>query len=184
MNFVQYKGVATRQTVFMATRTFNPQLSSFRHSVWILLELAALSVTAVYAAESIQFPENFRRWVHVGTGVIMPGGPIPEQEQGMHHVFANPKAVDGYSSGAFADGSTIVYELRQSLQKDGVIFEGDRRRVDVMVKDSRLPSTGGWRFERFWGNDQAKDVVSDSGKACFECHLKAKSHGFVFTQLH
>ena len=103
----------------------------------------------------------------------------------MHHVFANPKAVDSYSSGDFADGSVIVYELRQTQRKDGVIFEGERRRVDVMIKESHLySSTGGWRFERFWGNDQAQNAVPDSGAACFGCHLKAKSHGFVFTQLH
>jgi hypothetical protein len=169
----------------MATHTSNSRLSPFRRNVCILLSLPALSVSVLYAAESVQFPESFRRWVHVGTGVIMPGGPLPEQEQGMHHVFADQKATDGYSSGDFADGSTIVYELRQSQQKDGVIFEGERRRVDVMIKDSRLySSTGGWRFERFWGNDQAQNAVSDSGNACFKCHWKAKSHGFVFTQLH
>jgi hypothetical protein len=151
---------------------------------WILLEMAALSVSVLYAAESVPFPEGFRRWMHVGTGVILPGGPIPEQEQGMHHVFADPKAVEGYASGQFADGATIVYELRQTQQKDGVIFEGDRRRVDVMVKNSRLASTGGWRFERYWGNDQAQNAVPDSGSACFQCHLKAKSHGFVFTEIH
>src|SRR6202012_4162965 len=101
-----------------------------------------------------------------------------------HHVFANSQAVEGYTSGDFPDGALIVYELRQTQQKDGVIFEGDRRRVDVMVKDSRLRDTGGWRFERFWGADQAQNAVPDMGTACFGCHLKAKSHGFVFTQLH
>jgi len=151
----------------------------------MLLCLAALSLSVLYAAESVQFPDNFRRWVHVGTGVIMPGGPIPEIEQGMHHVFANQKAVDGYASGDFADGSIIVYELRQVQQKDGVIFEGERRRVDTMIKNSRLyASTGGWRFERFVGSDQTQDAIRDSGNSCFECHSKVKAHGFVFTQLH
>jgi len=151
----------------------------------MLLCLTALSLSVLYAAESVQFPDNFRRWVHVGTGVIMPGGPIPEIEQGMHHVFANQKAVDGYASGDFADGSIIVYELRQVQQKDGVIFEGERRRVDTMIKNSRLyASTGGWRFERFVGSDQTQDAIRDSGNSCFECHSKVKAHGFVFTQLH
>lgn len=115
----------------------------------------------------------------------MPGGPIPESEQGMHHIFANQKAVDGYASGGFPDGSVIVYELRETQQKNGVIFEGERRRVDVMIKDStHQGSTGGWRFERFWGNDQTQNVVHDSGASCFECHSNAKTHGFVFSQLH
>jgi hypothetical protein len=147
--------------------------------------LTALFLSVFYGAESVQYPENFRRWVHVGTGVILPGGPLPESEQGMHHIFANPKAVDGYASGDFADGAVIVYELREAQQKGGVIFEGERRRVDVMIKDSTLyKSTGGWRFERFFGNDQTQDAVHDSRTSCFECHANAKTHGFVFSQLH
>jgi hypothetical protein len=146
--------------------------------------LAAISLSFLYAAETVQYPENFRRWVHVGTGVILSGGPLPESEQGMHHIFANQKAIDGYSSGDFADGSIIVYELREAQQKNGVIFEGERRRVDVMIKDSSLyKRTGGWRFQRFMGNDQSQDAIRDSGTSCFECHSNAKTHGFVFSQI-
>ena len=96
-----------------------------------------------------------------------------------------PKAADGYAStGDFADGSIIVYELREAQQKNGFIFEGDRRRVDVMIKDSSLyKNSGGWRFERFWANDQTKSAVEDAGASCFACHANAKTHGFVFSQL-
>ncbi|MGD0298205.1 MAG: cytochrome P460 family protein [Bryobacteraceae bacterium] len=169
----------------MPTHTSNPHQSYFRRSAAILLTLAALLLSVLYGAESVQYPDNFRRWVHVGTGVILPGGSLPESEQGMHHIFANQKATEGYASGDFADGSIIVYELREAQQKNGIIFEGERRRVDVMIKDSRLyKSTGGWRFERFMGNDQLQDAVHDSGTSCFECHTNAKAHGFVFSQLH
>jgi hypothetical protein len=153
----------------------------------LLLAVAAvLSLSRSYGAESVQYPEDFRRWVHVGTGVIMHGANLQlMSEEGMHHIFANQKAVDGYSSGSFPDGSIIVYELREAQQKDGVIFEGERKRVDMMIKDSRqYGNTGGWRFERFWGNDQARDAVHDSGASCFQCHSKANAHGFVFSQLH
>jgi hypothetical protein len=156
-----------------------------RRDARIVLSLAALALTALYGAESVQYPDNFRRWVHVGTGVILPGSTLPESEQGMHHIFANQKAVDGYAAGNFADGSIIVYELREAQQKNGVIFEGERRRVDVMIKDASLySSTGGWRFERFMGNDQTQDAVHGSATSCFECHAQAKTHGFVFSQMH
>src|SRR5580692_6335363 len=139
----------------MATHTSNPRLS---------LALAVTSLIVLCGTETVQYPENFRRWIHVGTGVILPGGPLPESEQGMHHIFANQKAIDGYASGDFADGSIIVYELREAQRKNGVIFEGERRRVDVMIKNSSLyKSTGGWRFERFMGNSQSEDAVHDSG---------------------
>jgi hypothetical protein len=152
----------------------------------ILLAAAALlSLSTIYAAESVQYPDGFRRWVHVGTGVIVPGGnPQLKSEEGMHHIFANQDAANGYSSGNFPDGSIIVYELREAQQKNGVIIEGDRKRVDVMIKDSgRYASTGGWRFERFWGTDQAKDAIHDSGFSCFQCHAKANAHGSIFSQL-
>jgi hypothetical protein len=156
-----------------------------RRSIYPMLVLAALPLSVLYADEATQFPESFRRWVHVGTGVIMPGTtPQMTNEEGMHHIFANQKAVEGYASGDFADGSMVVYELRETKQQNGVIFEGDRRRVDVMIKDSaHYASTGGWRFQRFMGNDQTQNSIHDSGTSCFQCHQKASTHGFIFSQL-
>jgi hypothetical protein len=149
-----------------------------------LLAVSLLSLPALWAAESVQYPDDFRRWVHVGTGVIPAGSTLPESEQGMHHIFANQKAVDGYASGDFPDGSVIVYELREAQQKNGIIFEGERRRVDVMIKDAgRYAKTGGWRFERFLGDQRTQDAVHDGGASCFQCHAKGTAHGFVFSQL-
>ncbi|HXM17005.1 MAG TPA: cytochrome P460 family protein, partial [Candidatus Eremiobacteraceae bacterium] len=97
----------------MTKRARNPHATLLRIRTWTppSLVFVALSVSLLCATESVQYPDGFRRWVHVGTGVILPGGTLPESEQGMHHVFANPKAADGYASGEFADGSIIVYEL-------------------------------------------------------------------------
>ncbi len=152
----------------------------------VLVLFVILPLTALCAADSVKYPEAFRRWPHVHTAVLMPGTNSQLiSEEGMRHIFANEKALGGYASGNFVDGSIIVYELREiQQQKNGVIFEGERKRVDVMMKDAGLyKSTGGWRFERFWGNDQAHDALHDSGISCFECHSKANAHGFVFSQL-
>ncbi len=152
----------------------------------LLATVAVLPLSALRGDEPVQYPDNFRRWVHVGTGVIMPSSnPQLKSEEGMHHIFANEKAIDGYASGHFANGSIIVYELREAQQNSGVIFEGERKRVDVMIKDSGLyKDTGGWRFERFWGADQTQNAIHDSGTACFQCHSNANAHGFVFSQIH
>jgi hypothetical protein len=150
----------------------------------ILLTTAALSLSAQYGAESGQYPDNFRRWVHVQTRVLMPGAnPQLKSEEGMRHIFANENANQGYPSGNFRDGSVIVYELREAQQNNGVISEGNCKRVDVMIKDSSFKDTGGWRFERFWGDDQSQNALPDSGTMCFQCHSKASAHGFVFSQL-
>jgi hypothetical protein len=169
----------------MKTSRFKFLLRTPGRRTQVLVALVILSLAAVRALEPVHYPEGFRSWVHVGTGVILPGGSIPAEEQGMHHVFANKKAVEGYASGKFRDGAVIVYELREAQQKNGVIFEGERRRVDVMIKDSKgYKASGGWRFERFMGQQQTQDDVHDSGASCFKCHSKADAHGFVFSQLH
>lgn len=153
--------------------------------VMLLACAALLPQSALPVDDSAQYSDVFRRWVHVGTGVILPGtNPNLTSEEGMHHIFANMKAVEGYSSGNFADGSIIVYELRDSQQKNGVIFEGDRKRVDVMIKDSTAyKETGGWRFERFWGTDHTRNEITGLATTCFQCHSKASGHGFVFSHL-
>ena len=151
----------------------------------MILCLAAVALISLHGDEGVQLPDGFRQWVHVGTGVILPGSnPQFKSEEGMHHVFANREAADAYATGEFPDGSVLVYELRDAQQNNGVISEGDRRRVDVMIKDSKLyKSTGGWRFERFFGDQKTENALHDSGSSCFQCHSKADKHGFVFSQL-
>lgn len=151
----------------------------------IVASLAIFTSTLVQSEEGVQFPDGFRRWVHIGTGVILPSdNPLLKSEEGMHHVFANSKAADAYTTGDFPDGAVLVYELRDAQQKNGVISEGERRRVDVMIKDSETyKSTGGWRFECFFGDQRTENAIHDSGTSCFQCHAKAEKHGFVFSQL-
>jgi cytochrome P460 len=167
----------------MKTHFRNHRLT-WRRALCALSALALLSAS-VLDARSAQFPDGFRRWVHVSTGVIMPKtSPQLASEEGMHHIFANPEAVAGYASGRFADGSILVYELRDATQQNGVIVEGGRKRVDVMIKDARRSGdTGGWRFERFWSDGRPLDDARESGAACFQCHSKAGAQGFVFSRL-
>ena len=157
----------------------------FLRSASIIASLAVVALTTLHSDEAPHYPDGFRHWVHVGTGVILPGtNPQLKSEEGMHHVFANSKAAEAYAAGDFPDGSVIVYELRETQQSNGVITEGARRRVDVMIKDSNLnKTTGGWRFERFFGDQQTENAIQDSGASCFSCHSKADKHGFVFSQL-
>lgn len=84
----------------------------------LLATAAVLPPSALRGAESVLYPDNFRHWVHVGTGVIMPGSnPSFKSEEGMHHIFANENAVDGYASGHFAAGSIIVMSCAKPNRK-------------------------------------------------------------------
>ena len=94
-----------------------------------------------------------------------------------------PTALAGFESGNFEDGSVVVYDLVSLSEKGGVSTEGARRRLDVMVKDSKLyAATGGWRFGRFMADDHEHNVMTpDLHKMCVQCHEKQKAHGFVFS---
>lgn len=131
----------------------------------------------------IAYPNGFREWVHVKSGVIGPEFPM-EPERGVHHIYANKAALAGVESGTFEDGSVLVYDLVSLNEKGGVGTEGPRRRIDVMVKDNKLyAGSGGWGFARFMADDQAHDVLTaDIRKTCLQCHEKQKAHGFVFSQ--
>ena len=151
----------------------------------VLFAVSAVLLVGALWAQSVEFPNNFRQWVRVGTGVVLPNADAKlMSEEGMHDVFANQEAVKGYATGDFPDGSIVIYELREAKPTNGLLVEGERKRLDVMIKDSNLyKSTGGWRFERFWGNDQTHDAINDSGAMCYSCHSKAQAHGFVFSRL-
>ena len=146
----------------MKTQNRTSRLICFLRSASVLLAVAALTLTALHSDEGVHYPDGFRRWVHVGTGVILPDQPSAEERRRDASRLRQSKAAEAYVGGDFPDGSVIVYELRETQQNNGVITEGARRRVDVMIKDSNLnKSTGGWRFERFFGDQQAENAIHD-----------------------
>ena len=136
------------------------------------------------AQTAVSYPAGFREWVHVKSGVL--GAEFAmEPERGIHHVYANKIALAGLESGKFEDGSILVYDLVSMSEKDGVGTEGARRRIDLMIKDSkRYADSGGWGFGRFMGDDHEHDVLTaDVRKICAQCHGKQKAHDFVFSEL-
>src|SRR5260370_19359 len=86
--------------------------------------------------------------------------------------YANEMAMEGYRSGRFPDGSVIVFDVLETLEKAGVTSEGPRRLIDVMTRDGqRYGDTGGWGFEEFKGDSQTDRVLTAEGKtACYTCH--------------
>jgi hypothetical protein len=102
---------------------------------------------------------------------------------GIHHIYANDKALKGYAAGKFPDGSVIAFDLLEAVAGGNAVTEGARKVLGVMVKDSRrYAATGGWGFEGFAGGDPAKRAVADkAASACFECHAAQEVTDFVFS---
>ena len=134
--------------------------------------------------DGVAFPEGYRNWLHAKSMLIQPGHPLENPFQGIHHVYANDKAAKGLKTGTYADGSVLVFDLFNYVEKDKTIQEGDRKLVGVMQKNSaKYAATGGWGFEGFAGNSKTERLVKDGGKSCFGCHASEKSKDYVFSEL-
>ena len=134
--------------------------------------------------DTVPFPKAFRKWAHVKSVLVGPQSAAFATEGGIHHIYANDKALEGYDTGKFPDGSVIVYDLLETKEVAGNTIEGQTRRVDVMVKQSeRNHTTGGWEFMSFpEGNPANSNVTAERKAACFACHAHRKDHDFVFSE--
>ena len=150
----------------------------------LLLVLSFTSTQRAGSDAGIPYPAGYRHWVHVGTSIVGPASPFFAGSGGIHHIYANPQAMAGYESGKFPEGSVIVFDLLDTKEADGLVLEGARRRLDVMLKDSRrFAATGGWGFERFRGDSETDRPLTEENRAqCFSCHGKQKAQDFVFSK--
>ncbi len=128
------------------------------------------------------FPEGYRHWTHIKSMVILKGHPLYNQFGGIHHVYANDLAFEGYKTGKFPDGSVIAIDFFEEKFEDNTYVEGKRKFIGVMYKDSKqFAETGGWGFEAFKG-DTRERLVKDQKNECFACHAGAKETDFVFSK--
>ncbi|GAB1232997.1 cytochrome P460 family protein [Ferrigenium sp. UT5] len=143
--------------------------------------LLAISFGAV--ATDVPYPNGYRDWHHVKSMVISPGHALHESFGGIHHLYANKKALKGYAKGKFPNGSVIVFDLLEANDAGNAITEGKRKVVGVMLKDSkRHASTGGWGFEGFKGDSKTERAVGkNAATACFGCHEPQAAHDYVFS---
>lgn len=148
-----------------------------------LILLAAVDPS--HAADPVPYPAGYRDWTHVKSMVIEAGHPLFESFGGMHHLYANERALAGYRDGRFPDGAIIVFDLLTAVAADSAISEGPRKVVGVMHKDSRrYAATGGWGFEGFVGDSATERAVADkAASACFACHEARKSSDYVFSEM-
>lgn len=132
----------------------------------------------------IPYPEGYRNWFHVKTMLIEPGHQLENPFQGIHHVYANSKAVEGLKTGTYLDGAVLVFDLMNYSEKDLTIQEAGRKLVGIMYKNSKTYSaTGGWGFEGFAGDSRTERLVKDGGHSCFACHATEKKTDFVFSRM-
>jgi hypothetical protein len=130
----------------------------------------------------VKYPEGYRQWTHVKSMVIQQGHPLFESFGGIHHVYANKKALKAMKDGkSYPDGAVLVFDLLEAKSENNALVEGSRKIIGVMEKDSkRFAQTGGWGFEGF-KNDTRERAVADPKGACFSCHEPQKNTDYVFS---
>ena len=153
----------------------------------VFLLLAALGSvltgkSSVWAEAPVAYPEGFRNWVHVKSGVIGPTHKSFASLGGFQHIYANPEAMAGYRTRTFPEGSIVVFEWLEMKETAGAFEEGPRRQVDVMVKDSRrFAKTGGWGFQRFVKDSKTELAAAPTPQQCFDCHERLKKDGLILS---
>lgn len=157
--------------------------------VWLLF--SALCFCTAFASlkntrdRIIPYPEGFRKWVHIKT-TLTGFGNVPQKKfDGFHHIYANEKAIKGYETGQFPDGSMIVFDKQTVDTTRRAMTSGIRKFINVMYKDSAaFIDTGGWGFEEFTGDSKTDGHLSiEQQQNCFKsCHLSKKNTDFVFTK--
>lgn len=147
------------------------------------LTLIALVAAALpLQAGDVAYPNGFRQWQHVKSMVLKPGHPLYDAVGGMHHIYANAKAEKGYKAGRFADGSVIVFDLFEAIDKDNAVAEGGRKAVVVMAKNSKqFKANDGWGYEVFDAKTKKGSLDAKGQADCHACHQAQKAQDFVFS---
>lgn len=133
-------------------------------------------------AQGFSYPKDFRTWSHVKSMAIEPGHPLYETFGGLHHIYANARAMEGYRRNPlrFPDGSVIAFDLLEVKKGQNTLEEGSRKLTGFMVKNrARYAETGGWGYFAF-GPD-GKPLAIDP-KACYACHQGVANSDYVFSR--
>ena len=143
-----------------------------RRSVAAIAAVLVVGVSvgaAAQAGEEAAYPDGYRRWVHIKSGWVGEGSPAFPRFAGMHHIYANPKAMDGYRSGTFPAGSVVVFDVLETAPGPGVLVTGARRQLDVMEK-----TAAGWRYTEFKGDSHTERslLAAEGAKTCAACHAR------------
>ena len=136
-----------------------------------------------YTADGqLKFPEKYREWVFLSSGMDMSYSPAANaaNHSVFDNVFVNPAAYQTFmETGKWPEQTTLVLEIRgaesnRSINKRGRTQSAELMGLEVHVKDKSL--AGGWGFFEFDNGVSAKLI--ERSASCYTCH---EQHGAVDT---
>ncbi len=152
----------------------------------VILGVLGFGLTAFSENNSakINLPSEYRSWTHVKSMIILPEHGLANPFEGIHHIYANEKAVEGSKTGNFSDGSILVFDLLKTVEGGDVVQEGARILTGVMKKSGKdYASTDGWGYEGFAEGNTESRLVTDRMTQCHSCHISTADTGFVFSKI-
>jgi Cytochrome P460 len=144
-----------------------------------------------YTADGrLMFPENYRQWVYLSTGIDMAYGPGAGMDHSMFdNVFVNPEAYRAFiETGTWPDKTMLVLEVRGAASKSAINKAGHYQTAELMgrevhVKDAkRFPGTGQWAFFGFDSDEPAKMFPKEMD--CYSCHQQHAAVDTTFVQFY
>ena len=102
-----------------------------------VLPLTVVSLSAwLYAADvrndDVDYPDDYRKWSHVKSMVLQEAHPLYKTFGGIHHVYANSKALQALKAGKpYPDGSFLVFDLLEAKTELIVVTDWKKRQIDA-----------------------------------------------------
>jgi hypothetical protein len=136
----------------------------------------------------LKFPEHYREWVYLSSGIDMNYRPDPGMGHSMFdNVFVNPEAYKAFvTTGTWPDKTMLVLEVRAAGSKSAINKAGHYQTTELMgreihVKDeARFP--GKWGFFGFENDQPARVFMKEM--ACYSCHEQHAAVDTTFVQFY
>jgi hypothetical protein len=144
-----------------------------------------------YTADGrLMFPENYREWVYLSTGIDMSYFPNAGMVHSMFdNVFVNPESYKSFlATGTWPDKTILVLEQRGAATKSAINKAGHYQTPEIMglevhVKDeARFPGTDNWAFFEFNGGKPAQMFPKEMD--CYSCHRDHAAVDRTFVQFY
>jgi Cytochrome P460 len=144
-----------------------------------------------YTADArLVFPDNYREWVYLSTGIDMNYRPSAGMDHSMFdNVFVTPESYKTFlATGTWPDKTMLVLEVRGAASKSAINKAGHYQTQEIMgkeihVKDeARYNDIGNWAFFEFDDAKPAQMLMKEM--ACYSCHQQHAAVDNTFVQFY
>ncbi|MBS1824505.1 MAG: cytochrome P460 family protein [Acidobacteria bacterium] len=145
-------------------------------------------------AGELAFPENYRDWVFLSSGLGMTYGPAAAmalENPMFDNVYVTPAAFASFKeTGKWPEGTMFALEVRFSTSQGSInkggFYQTDIAAVEIAVKDTKRFSTGWAYFDFSGGLRPRKQTAKELGQnsRCHSCHTPNGAVENTFVQFY